>query len=279
MPTRALSRIFLISAFFFACLQLVLLTTDLPCCHASPNIDVRCDRTRVAPGRAFELRITISWPGAADDYIVEPPALVLPEGVAQVSSSFTSATSDQHQVLTYCYLLKAERRGTFTLTHMPIKYWARGAGQEALAATQELAVEAVRFPWLTQRLIWVLVIGAVLILSGVLSLAVATNRRVRRAASQADSRTKPDREDLSMRLTACRQCKLEGNYAGFYQAAQEIAAQLPGAEPALTQGLSATLERVRFGGYRPPAEELEALLRQLERRVGALAGDGDEILK
>jgi len=237
------------------------------------SIEARLDRSRVAPGRPLELQITISWPGAADDYIIEPPAPVLPEGVVPVSSAFTSTMSDQNHILSYSYTLKAERRGAFAITPVPIKYWAKDAGEETLASTAELTFEAVTFPWMTVRLIWALVIAAALIISGVLVTAAVTNKRLRPATSRSKARTMPEKDYFSTRLAACRQCKLNGDLAGFYQAAHEIARRLPEAEPALLENLSATLERVRFGGYRPTAEELEARLRQLERRAGALAGD------
>ncbi len=47
-------------------------------------------------------------------------------------------------------------------------------------------------------------------------------------------------------------------------------------DTALTDSLAAMLEKVQFGGFRPPAEEIERLLRQLEKSAGGLICQGQK---
>ncbi len=72
----------------------------------------------------------------------------------------------------------------------------------------------------------------------------------------------------------CRQSKLQGDHAGFCTAALDLARMVAPQDSALTGNLAAMLEKVQFGGVRLPAEEIERLLRQLEKSSeGLLSGN------
>ncbi len=71
-------------------------------------------------------------------------------------------------------------------------------------------------------------------------------------------------------LQICRQSRLQGDHAGFCTAALDLARMVAPQDSALTGTLAAMLEKVQFGGVRPPAEEIERLLRQLEKSSGVL---------
>ena len=84
-----------------------------------------------------------------------------------------------------------------------------------------------------------------------------------------------EQERATDSLQHCRQCKLRGDYAGFYQTALDCARMVAPQDTALTGSLAAMFEKVQFGGFRPPAEEIERVLRQLEKSSGWLI-NGDK---
>jgi hypothetical protein len=84
----------------------------------------------------------------------------------------------------------------------------------------------------------------------------------------------PAREQAAALLQDCRRCKIGGDYTGFFRAALDLARMIAPQDATLAESIAAMLEKVQFGGFQPPAEDMERLLRQLEKSPGGLlSGD------
>ena len=122
----------------------------------------------------------------------------------------------------------------------------------------------------------IIVIICVVLLAGAgagMVFVVLRRKKARRQKTAAGGETSAHKQAADL-LQICRQSKLRGDYAGFCTAALDLARMVAPQDTALTESLAAMLEKVQFGGFRPPAEDIERILRQLEKSAGGLiAGD------
>ncbi len=267
---RVLSKIFSISS-----LLLLLLIPTAPA-HAAPQVEAALAAPTVSTGTPFTLSITVSWQGDADQYVIVPPEPELPEGVEKISSSFASSASTGMQRMHYTFLLRAVSNGAYTIKPAEVKYWARGEDKEAATESREITFKAVQFALVENNTTLVVIISLV-VLAGALAgmVFVMLKRKKARQQKAAAVTTMSERERAADSLQHCRQCKLRGDYAGFYQTALDCARMVAPQDTALTGSLAAMFEKVQFGGFRPPAEEIERVLRQLEKSSGWLI-DGEK---
>jgi hypothetical protein len=262
---RALSRICLISSLFA-----FFLFSAAPA-RAVPQVEAMLDAATVSTGTPFTLSITVSWQGDADQYIIVPPEPELPDGIEKLSSSFVSSASADMQTMNYSFVLRARNTGQYTIQPAQVKYWPRGEEKESTAASGEINFKAVRFALIENNTTLIACICSVL-LAGVGAALVFIMRRkkiARRKDAAADGGTEVHVRVAEL-LQVCRQCKLRGDHAGFCAAALDLALMAAPQETALIDNLAAMLEKVRFGGLLLTAEEIERLLRQLEKNADGL---------
>ncbi len=264
---RVLSKICSISS-----LLLLLLPTAFA--HAAPQVEATLAASTVSTGAPFTLAITVSWQGDADQYVIVPPEPELPEGVERVSSSFASSASADMQSMHYTFLLRALKNGAYTIKPAVVKYWAKGADKEGATESPETTFKAVQFALVENNTAFIAVISLLVLAGAVVGMVfvVIRKKKVRRqkAATSGDAST---REQAADSLQHCRQCKLQGDYTGFCQTALDCAHMVAPQDTALTKSLAAMFEKVQFGGFRPPAEEIERILRQLEKSSDALIAE------
>ena len=203
--------------------------------------------------------------------MIVPPEPELPDGVEKLSSSFASSASADMQPMHYSFLLRALKNGAYTIKPAEVKYWARGEEKESTAESGEITFKAVRFAlvennttllslsawccWPVRLPAWSLSCSEKKRRGGKNRLQVARRRRTGR------------------RRTCCRSAARASSGAIMQDSSQQLStlrAWLLRRTAALTESLAAMLEKVQFGGVRPPAEEIERILRQLEKNVGGL---------
>ena len=259
---RALSRIFSTSVLA------ALLLRAAPA-FAEPQVETSLSDETAAPGAPVTLSVDISWKGDPEQYIIAPPQPELPDGIEQISSSFSSSARENEQRMQYRFVLRAAGEGAYTLKPVAVKYWARGQSQESTATGPEISFKAVRFSVLRNT-------GAALT-AGAAGLAIAAVcaglliiRKKRRQITTAARAPSPS-ERIAQLLQTCRTSKLSGDYSLFYESAISLCELMPGQEGVRQDTLPAALEQVRFGGLRPPAEDVERLLRQLEKGAEKIA--------
>ena len=265
---RVLSRICLISS-----LLSLLLFSAAPA-HAAPQVQATLAAATVSTATPFTLSISVSWQGNADQYVIVPPEPELPEGVEKVSSCFVSSSSGDMQHMHYRFILLALKNGDYTIKPAVVKYWARGEEKESTTAGQEIAFRAVRFVLVENNKNLIASICVVLPASACVGMVFIVLRRKKARRQKASGGDASALDQAAGSLQRCRQCKLQGDYAGFCQAALDCARMVAPQDTALAETLAAMLEKVQFGGCRPPAEDLERILRQLEKSSGLLiSGD------
>jgi len=261
---RVLSKICSISSL----LLLFILTAQG---HAAPRVEATLAASTVSTGTPFTLSITVSWQGDADQYVIVPPDPGLPDGIEKLSSSFVSSASADMQTMHYSYILSALKNGDYTIPPAAVKYWARGEEKESTAASGEITFKAVRFALVENHTARMFIICLVLLTAAVAGMGfVVVRRKKARMQKQAAERgTGADKQAAEL-LQICRQSKLRGDYAEFFKTALDLARMVAPQDSALTGSLAAMFEKVQFGGVRPPAEEIERLLRQLEKSSGGV---------
>jgi hypothetical protein len=167
----------------------------------------------------------------------------------------------------YAFVLRTTQEGDYAVKPVTIKYWARGEQQENTIQTGELAFKALRFSSLREGRTAAAAATACLFL--LVCAALFMLRKKRRAARSAAAQATKTGPDISKLLQSCRQAKLQGDYIRFYESAIALARALAEPEGISIHVLAALLEKARFGGYRPPAEDMERLVRQLDKSVAA----------
>ncbi len=254
---RALLRLCLIS------FLLPLLCRVAPV-HAAPQVEATLAAETVSAGAPFSLSLIISWQGDADQYIIAPPQPDLPEGIEQISSSFASSAREDVQRMQYSFVLRAVKDGEYAIKPVAVKYWARGETQESTVTSQEISFKAVKFAGLKNNRNLLITGGVACIIAGACTgfFFIRRMRARRKAAAPAGASSA---EKILQLLHTCRTCKIKGDYAGVYEAAIALSSLLPEQAGGTSEKLPAILEKIRFGGLQPPAEEIDRLLRQLEK--------------
>ena len=78
---------------------------------------------------------------------------------------------------------------------------------------------------------------------------------------------------LRGRFEEARTRRVQGDAAAFLETMVELIGELEDTDEATTRTLDDLLERARYGGRIPPAEELDQLHRRVERRLASLRPD------
>ncbi|MEI6126302.1 MAG: BatD family protein [Pseudomonadota bacterium] len=256
-----------------ACIFL-LLSALSPDAYALPRVTTVLASATVSSGRTFNIVINISWQGDADEYIIVPPEPVFPEGIRLVSSSFSSSVSSDNRLLDYQYNLKAEKPGAFTLQPVQIHYWEKGSDKESSLTTEEISLRAVRFAFFELYRTW-LISAAGLLLCGAAILAVRLYYK-KRKLKKAQVPIALDDKNIFEQLQRCRQCKISGDYKGFYQSVLAAGKSFFGEDKTFIDNAEDMLEKVSFGGYWPSAEEVDRIFRQLEKRIGDITSQNKQ---
>ncbi len=260
----ALSKIFLVKHITF------LGSVALLCCtasvHASLTAEAVLNPNTVSLNKEFTYQVIVTWQGSADEYIIVPPAPEFPEGISSVSSSFFSSAGDNAYLLTYSFILKAAQKGSYTIDPLKISYWEKGSDQESSLRTNEALLEVVLLAAGGINIFWYIIGGAAALLTAILVIALITNRRADKKKG-AGTGSAQDADSILESFSQCKECKLQGDFRGFYEHALNLFEQLSPEDIPALEPLQAALEKVQFGGQVPPTHEIDRLFRQLEKAV------------
>ena len=247
---------------FFANFLFLFFFTAL--CISAPETSVKIDKDRVFADKIFSVVLEIFWQGTADDFIIVPPTPSFPEKIEQISSSFSSSTTEQSYHLTYTYMLQPAEAGEYSILPIEIKYWTKGDDQESTLLTDEILLEVKDFRYISKSAIWIILSISGIFIAAVFYFFIRDRRSLKKKKTgSADGGL--DKENLLKTYDACKRYKTEGDYAGFYHAAIEILTKTTLDEGVIIDDLRKVCEKVEFGSYRPPSEEIDPVFRRITK--------------
>ncbi len=236
-----------------------------------PSAELELSTAKPEAGDLFHLEILLRWAGNFDEYLPHPPLVQLPEGVTQEAVTAESSSRDGGNRLTYRVALRAGAPGRYALDPVELRYTPRF---EATPLASRLTGPTVEVVPRTVLGIAPGTLAAGAAAAAVLGLAGwGVSRRLRRRQGAAEPPETERYDGLRARFEAARKLRLQGDAAGYLVALAELDRELDGdgAEP--DPAMREAVERARYGGEVPPAEDLETLQRKVERRLDALRPD------
>ena len=224
-------------------------------------------------GKHFNLQVEVQWAGNFEEYLLLPPEVALPEGVALLATRAETSSRQGQSTITYAFSLRAEKPGSYALDPVELRYTPRFE-QKPMAARisgPTVTVHAATV-WGLPALAWLAVLG------GAAALAFGAWMVWRRLAEgSASTRAAVAGEnlaaladELSVRFDDGRKKRMQGDIAGFLDVMTTIENAIPNGEDADAE-LPALVEKVRYGGLSPANEELDRLQRRIERALGVFA--------
>lgn len=242
-----------------------------------PTAEVAVDTETPVAGRPFHVDVKLLWAGNFEEYLPHPPEILLPEGVVQESVTAESSSRDGRSQLRYRMTLRADEPGRYALDPVEVRYTPRFESSPVAGRVLGPTVEVV--PRTVMGLPpGVLAVGsAALVLLGLVGLFVG--RKLRRGKSREPSPGKELFERLQGEYEEARKKRLQGDGAGYLLALADLDEKLrtardePDPDEESRRSFQDALDRARYGGEVPPAEELEQLRRKVERRLDALRPD------
>ncbi len=242
-----------------------------------PTAELALETATPRAGKPFFLDIQLHWAGNFEEYLPHPPEILLPEGVVQESVTAESSSRDGRNQLNYRVTLRADAPGKYALDPVELRYTPRSEATPVASRVLGPTVEVLPLRVLGMPPGMLAVSVAALVLLGLGGFFAG-----RKLRGRATPRTAPAAE-LYERLHAtfeeARKKRMQGDGAGQLLALAELDRQLreardePEPDEAAARSLRDAVERARFGGEVPPAEELDALQRSVERRLEELKPD------
>lgn len=245
-------------------------------CFSAPELSVKIDKDKVVEENPFSLVLEIFWQGTADDFIIVPPAPSFPEKIEQISSSFSSSTTEQSYHLTYNYTLQPAEAGEYSILPIEIKYWTKGDDQESTLLTDEIFLEVKNVSYISKPVIWMIPSVFGILVIAVFYFFIHDRSSLKKKQEEIDAGFL-DKEDLLKTYDACKRYKTKGDYVGFYHAAIEILTKTTLDEGVIIDDLKKVCEKVEFGSYNPPSEEIEPVFRRITKVIEKTFSDKKEL--
>lgn len=228
----------------------------------------------MAVGEPADLTARIQWEGPPDAYAILS-ATTDPLDWARVDVRETAAeTSGNTQSITQTVQVTPSKAGNFTFPALRIAY---GTKEQLAAAAQTGGAESQPYPALSSepfqvtvrepvqaRSLW---LGGGAVAGGLGAAVVVLLARRRRKAVPVESRSPADHaQDL---LHQARRQRLDGNLYEYYRALAKAVEAIAGDEQAraLATAMHERARRVGYQGVRPPDDDLDGDLREVERAL------------
>ncbi len=245
-----------------------------------PTAEVRLATATPQAGEPFSVEVELFWAGNFEEYLPQPPLILLPEGVVQESMTAEASSGQGRGAVTYTATLRADAPGRYALDPVEVRYIPRLEATPVAGRVAGPTVEVVA-PSIMGLAPATFAAGAAGIAAlGLVGLVAARKLRGRRsAAGPAEAETYAA---LVADFEAARKKRLAGDGAGCLLALAELdralRRQSGEGEDATTrpESLAEAVERARYGGEVPAAAELDRLQRSVERRLEALKPDAAE---
>ncbi len=247
----------------FSCFFYSLVFTAL--IFAAPEVSTFLGQDRISLNKPFDLYCEISWEGEAEDYMITPPELDLPKEILLISSSLSSSTSSEIQLITYRYILKSCQKGLFVLEPLQIKYWPAGDNQERYLSANDVSVEVTSFDFFGLSPTWIAASAVGLFLAFTITAFIT-----KKAASKKMPFPKKEvlnKDCLIKKVGECKKHKIRGDYTAFYRSAKDMAENFFEEDKDFAAGIAESLEKMQFGGSNPASEEIERTFRYIEKKT------------
>lgn len=246
---------------------------------AEPTLEVVVPDSGPRVNEPYDVTYVVSWTGAADAYAIMPPSF---EGVDWAELTAAAAgvetTGSTHKVLQTLRLIGFEE-GEYTIPAVSIAYaplsslLGSGASEQAAVeldtagqSYETLQAEPIPVTVLPEARAWSWAIGIGVIV--VLVLAVSGALIVARGRGSRASRESMDGgATLDQALRRAEQSRLDGDFYEFYRHLVDAAGFLPASKErqALVTRLRQTAQDVGYKGVRPRDEEMDGMLKDIER--------------
>jgi len=260
-------KTFLISkSFFITFLNFLFLIFFTTLCFSAPEYSVRLDKDRVSAGKTLSVILEIFWQGTADDFMVVPPSPSFPEKTEQVSSSFSSSTTENSYHLIYEYILRVSEEGEYKIGPIEIKYWSKGEDKESTLLTNEISFEVKKNSYISSSFTFVL-LSILLIIFIIVLYVFIRDKKFLKKKEGGTGADLPGKDEIIKTYNACKKCRTEGDYAGFYRAAIDVLEKTSIEESIIIDDLKSVCEKVEFGSYVPASEEIEPVFRRITKAM------------
>lgn len=249
--------------------------------RGAPNLLLTLEQKSIIAKRPFSIELAISWEGDAEQYLVENPRLIPPQGITLTGSASSTGTKGDTHILHYRYTLYPAAPGTYVLDPVEISYWGKNANGVQTVRTDALTMKVSSW---TEAVLAKCRIPAALaiIFIGLFITAFVFSKKKKKAALNHQACGVTMGETISNELNQCRTYKISGDWEHYLKQVINIRSKLPAAEnnEKSIDDLRKLAERVHFGNYHPTAEEINIIQRHLEKACSSfLAGQGESDLK
>lgn len=246
--------------------------------RGAPTVSLFLDNKHITANKTFSSTLTVSWKGDADQYLIEPPQLTLPEDINEIRTASRSITRGDHYLLEYRFDLRAEKEGDYVIKPVEISYWEKGNNKVETVKTEALRLSVTSFNLIHYGRYWPLGVLAIIFLSLFITLIVLSTKK-KRQRSNHGIETPSLKETITRELRECHSYKITGDWENYLKKAIAIREKLPTEDKGgkAMETLDSLAERVHYGGLHPTTEEINHIQRQLENALkSAFPNDTDK---
>jgi hypothetical protein len=256
----------------FSCAPLHLLIIPVftfllsPAAAASLQIESRWGKIPSRPGVPVLLTISIHWPGEPELYAISPPELDLPEGLSKEKTSSSSFSRGEETYLEYAVTLLISRSGSFAPIPITLSVRTKGEGEPSsmVVRTEPLTVGDQHWKGIPAKYLP----AAGLVIATLIATGIFWRLRKARRSRPTNQGQQPDKgQELWVLLAQGRTYLVRADSLSFLQTALTIERALQDKEPDALSEVTTLIERVQYGGERPPPEKLERMYRGLRLRL------------
>jgi hypothetical protein len=234
----------------------------------APTLSLSLDNKYITAKKTFSSTLTVSWKGDADQYLIEPPQLTLPEDINEIGTASRSITRGDHYLLEYRFDLRAEKEGDYVIKPVEISYWEKGNNNVERVKTEALGFSVTAFNLTNYVRYWPLGVLVIIFLSLFITLIVLSKKK-KRQKSDHGVETPSIKETITRELRECHSYKMTGDWENYLKKAIAIRDKIPTEDKGgkTMETLDSLAERVHYGGLHPTTEEINRIQRQLEHAL------------
>lgn len=236
--------------------------------RGAPTLSISLDDQHITAKKPFTATLILSWKGEADQYLIEPPQLTLPEDINETGTASRSITRADHYLLEYLFDLRAEKEGDYVIEPVEISYWEKGTNTAEIVTTEALRFSVTTFNLTNYGSYWLIGLLAIIFLSLFITLIVLSKKKKRQGYDQGIE-TPSLIETITQELRECHSYKITGDWENYLKKAIAIRDKLPTEDKGgkAMETLDSLAERVHYGGLHPTTEEINHIQRQLEHAL------------
>ena len=236
--------------------------------RGAPTLSLSLDNKHITAKKTFSSTLTVFWKGDADQYLIEPPHITLPEDISDMGTASRSITRGDQYLLEYRFDLRAEKEGDYVIEPVEISYWEKGSTTVEKVKTEPLRFSVTTFKLTNYGRYWPLGVLVIIFLSLFIILIVLSTKK-KRQGSDHGLETPSIQQTITRELKECHTYKITGDWENYLKKAIAIRDKLPTEDKGgkAMETLDSLAERVHYGGLHPTTEETNLIQRQLEHAL------------